>query len=144
MILRIFITFKLYLRKLLFFQFISIWRPLDFILVILYSLWNLLLLSCCLKQPRSQPRSPIFMWTRLAISSEIYKFIYIYIYIYIRRRSPRSTTTYSLDGIISNADVRSDGAGRSGLHMILQIGYYNKIIDTVITLPLLPLFWLFH
>ena len=48
--------------------------------------------------------------------------------------------TYSLDGIISNAVVRSSGcAGRSGLHMILQIGYYSKNIDTVITLPLLPL-----
>ena len=46
--------------------------------------------------------------------------------------------TYSLDGIISNAVVRSGGAGRSGLHMILQIGYYSKNIDTVITLPLLP------
>ena len=50
--------------------------------------------------------------------------------------------TYYLDGIISNADVRSGGggAGRSGLHTKLQIGYYNKIIDTVVTLPLLPLF----
>ena len=47
--------------------------------------------------------------------------------------------TYSLDGIISNAVVRSGGAGRSGLHMILQIGYYSKNIDTVRTLPLLPL-----
>jgi len=33
--------------------------------------------------------------------------------------------TYSLDGIISNAVVRSGGAGRSGLHMILQIGMYS-------------------
>ena len=44
-----------------------------------------------------------------------------------------------MDGIISNAVVRSGGAGRSGFHMILQIGYYSKNIDTVITLPLLPL-----
>ncbi len=35
--------------------------------------------------------------------------------------------TYSLDGIISNAVVRSGGAGRSGLHMILQIGMYSYI-----------------
>ena len=47
--------------------------------------------------------------------------------------------TFSLDGFISNAVVRSGGAGRSGLHMILQIGYYSKNIDAVITLPLLPL-----
>ena len=57
-------------------------------------------------------------------------------------KKPLPRMTYYLDGIISNADVRSGGggAGRSGLHTKLQIGYYNKIIDTVVTLPLLPIF----
>ena len=45
--------------------------------------------------------------------------------------------TYSLDGIISNAVVRSGGAGRSGLHWILLKDNYNKFIDNVIILSYL-------
>ena len=52
----------------------------------------------------------------------------------------REATTYDnllLDGSISNADVRSDVYGNSGLHMIPAIGSDNKGIDTDILISYL-------
>ncbi len=49
----------------------------------------------------------------------------------------REATTYDnllLDGRISNADVRDEFVGRSGLHWIPDIGSGNKDVDTDILL----------